>query len=64
MPNPGLPKLTTTGKFEAEMKKSPKATKYMMDKVVPEVAGALGVPPYDPTTKQGFGCFNCHPKAG
>jgi hypothetical protein len=64
MPNAGLPKLTTENKFAAEMKKSPKVTKFMMEQVVPDMAAALGVAPYDPATKQGFGCFNCHtPKA-
>jgi hypothetical protein len=63
MPNAGLPKLTTDGKFAAEMKKNAKVTKFMMEVVVPDMATALGVAPYDPATKQGFGCFNCHSPA-
>jgi len=60
MPNADLPKLSTDGKFAAEMKKSPVMTKFMMEKVVPDMAGAIGEAAYDPKTKQGFGCFNCH----
>jgi hypothetical protein len=60
MPSPDLPKLTTTGKFEEELKKHPAMTKFMMEKVVPDTAKLLGMPPYDPATQKGFGCFACH----
>ena len=61
MPSSSLPPLGTDG-FKQEMKNHAKATKFMMEKVVPEMAQALGVAPYNPETKQGFGCFNCHTK--
>jgi hypothetical protein len=60
MPNAGLPKLSTDGKFAAEMKKNAKVVTFMMEKVVPDTASALGVAAYDPATKKGFGCFSCH----
>ena len=60
MPNPKLPKLDRTGGFAKHMKKNEKVTKFMMDKVTPEMAAALGVEPFNPETKQGFGCGGCH----
>ena len=44
------------GKFAGK----PETLKFMMEKVVPEMASAMGEPPWDPATKQGFGCGNCH----
>ena len=35
-------------------------TKFMMEKVVPEMVSLLGVSKYDPATHKGFGCFGCH----
>jgi hypothetical protein len=32
----------------------------MAEKVVPEMAAALGMPPFNPATKTGFGCMGCH----
>jgi hypothetical protein len=60
MPNPRLPKLDSTGDFKAEMDMNPDITKFMMTTVVPTVSGILGIPQYDPGTKKGFGCHNCH----
>lgn len=57
MPNPALPKLSTGGDFEVEMRDHPDMTKFMKNVVVPEMIKALpGV--------EGFGCFNCHTQAG
>ena len=44
------------GKFAGK----PETIKFMMEKVVPEMASAMGEPPWDPATKQGFGCGSCH----
>jgi hypothetical protein len=55
MPNPKLPKIN-----EAMMKKHPQAVKFMSEQVVPEMSKLLGVVPFDPATKTGFGCMNCH----
>lgn len=60
MPNPSLPKLDPKDGFAAELKAHPNGTKFMMEKVVPEMAELLGMQPYDPATQQGFGCFACH----
>jgi hypothetical protein len=60
MPNPELPKLNPEGQFKKHMEKHPEATKFMMTKVLPEMAGLLHTEPYDPQKKIGFGCFGCH----
>jgi hypothetical protein len=60
MPNPKLPKLSYTDHFKKHMDKKPEETKFMMEKVVPEVAAMLGMQPFDPKTQKGFGCANCH----
>jgi hypothetical protein len=60
MPNPKLPKLSYTDGFKKHLEKTPAITKFMMEKVVPEMASLLGEQPYDPATKKGFGCAECH----
>jgi mono/diheme cytochrome c family protein len=62
MPNPDLPKLDVTDGFAVHMKEHPEMTKFMMEKVVPDVATLLGEEPYNPETGKGFGCFDCHMK--
>jgi len=65
MPNADLPKLTMPSgdgePFAEEMEEHPAITKFMMEKVTPEMVKLLpGVQPYDPATHEGFGCFGCH----
>ena len=61
MPNPKLPKLTMgTDPKKPFAKHKPEVVKFMMEKVVLEMATALGEAPFDPATKVGFGCHNCH----
>jgi len=56
-PKDFLPKLTMKGgKFAGK----PEVLKFMGEKVVPEMAAAMGEKPYDPATKEGFGCGGCH----
>lgn len=56
-----LPKLTmSNGGFEKMQKAKPDVVKFMSEKVVPEMAAALGEPPFDPKTHKGFGCGGCH----
>jgi len=63
MPNPKLPRLPSDeAGFKALMKKKPEVTKFMGSKVVPAMAEMVGESPYNPETKQGFGCFECHTK--
>src|SRR5262249_8993629 len=60
-PHAFLPKLTfSNGGYEKLSKAKPEMMKFMNEKVVPEMAAALGEKPYDPATKQGFGCMGCH----
>lgn len=60
-PHTVLPKLTlSNGGFEKLSKTKPAIMKFMEEKVVPEMAAALGEKPYDPATHQGFGCGGCH----
>jgi hypothetical protein len=59
-PQEFLPKLTMKdGKLTAFAEK-PVIAKYMAEKIVPEMASAMGMKPYDPATHQGFGCTGCH----
>ena len=60
MPNPKLPKLDPAGGFKKHMDKKPEITKFMMQKVVPDMAAALNEPPLDPATQKGFSCGACH----
>ncbi len=59
-PHAFLPKLATKdGKITAFAEK-PAVSKFMAESVVPAMAEAMGEPPYDPATGQGFGCGGCH----
>lgn len=61
MPNPDLPRLPGgPDGFERLMAEEPEATTFMAQVVVPRMAALLGEKPYDPETKKGFGCFDCH----
>jgi cytochrome c553 len=59
-PEDYLPHLTMQdGKITAFADK-PEVARFMAEKVVPQMATALGLQPYDPATQQGFGCAGCH----
>lgn len=59
-PHEALPHLTLKdGKLTAFAEK-PDMSKFMAEKVVPNMATAMGEPPYDVKTGQGFGCAGCH----
>jgi hypothetical protein len=59
-PKEFLPRLTLKdGKITAFAEK-PEVSKFMAEKVVPEMAKAMGMKPYDPATHEGFGCGGCH----
>ena len=60
MPNPDLPHLSFTDGFKKHKEKTPEMLKFMMEKVEPDMASCVGEKPYDPQTKQGFGCAECH----
>jgi hypothetical protein len=60
MPNPDLPKLNFADNMKVHKEKTPEMLTFMMEKVKPEMAKALNLPEYDPATKKGFGCGECH----
>lgn len=57
MPSASLPALD-----KEEMDEHPEITKFMAERVVPEMAKLLGEEPYNPETQEGFGCYDCHTK--
>ncbi|MBI4956291.1 MAG: hypothetical protein HY908_30015 [Myxococcales bacterium] len=59
-PDEFLPALTVKGDKMTAFADKPDVSKFMMDKVLPEMAKAMGMQPYDPATKKGFGCGGCH----
>jgi cytochrome c553 len=58
VPKDYLPRLTFAGGKVSPDK--PEVVKFMHEVVVPEMAAAMGQPPYDPATGKGFGCGGCH----
>jgi hypothetical protein len=63
MPNPELPKLPSDmSKFKEWAAKKPQMTEFMVKHVKPEMAKLLNEPEFDPATKTGFGCGECHTK--
>lgn len=60
MPSAALPKLPAKGDFKALTKKHPKVMEFMGTQVVPEMAKAIDMEPYNPETNTGFGCYGCH----
>jgi hypothetical protein len=61
MPNPGLFSLPKANPIESARDYDADVANFMVEKVVPTMAELLDMPAYDPETKQGFGCFGCHP---
>jgi hypothetical protein len=55
-----LPKLTMKNGNITSFAEKPEVSKFMAEKIVPEMAAAMGETPYDPTTHKGFGCGGCH----
>jgi hypothetical protein len=60
MPNPDLPRLGLADHLAKERAEKPAIVAFMSRRVVPEMAAALGVKPFDPGTGEGFGCRDCH----
>jgi hypothetical protein len=64
MPNPRLPKLPTTPDgFKKLAADKPAVMDFMKNEVKPKMAALLGTPEYNPETKSGFGCMECHTMA-
>jgi cytochrome c553 len=60
LPKDFLPRLTVKDKQLTAFADDAETAKFMMEKVTPAMAAALGLPHYDPATNQGFGCGGCH----
>jgi hypothetical protein len=60
-PHKALVKLQLSGDgFQRLAAEKPLITKLMTEKVTPAMAAAMSEKPFDPATKQGFGCGGCH----
>ena len=60
LPNEKLPKLLENDLFAKHQKMSPAMTKFMLEKVEPDVAALLEIQEFDPATRKGLSCYNCH----
>ena len=60
MPNTLDPLNPNAMPFDSEDEQRRNAAMFMKETVVPTMAGLLKEAPYNPETKSGFGCFNCH----
>jgi hypothetical protein len=64
MPNPKLPKLPSTSDgFKQLAADKPAVMEFMKNEVKPRMAQMLGAPEFNPETKTGFGCMECHTTA-
>ena len=62
MPTDSIYPLPKDDPVKAAMEYDEAVTKFMVEKVVPDMAKLLDEEPYNPETKTGtFGCFDCHP---
>lgn len=59
-PDEFLPRLTMKGGAITSFAEKPEVSKWMAEAVVPAMAKAMGMQPYDPATQKGFGCGGCH----
>ena len=60
MPNTLHPFDPANMPFQSADEKVRYAAEFMKTQVVPKMAGLLEMPTYNPETRSGFGCFNCH----
>lgn len=63
LPNPSLLPLYPTGtqgQYQTVQQHEPMA-RFMFQRVTPTMSQLLGEPLYDDTTREGFGCYECHP---
>ncbi len=59
-PHDFLPRLTFQDGNLTAFAEKPEVAQFMAEKVVPAMAAAMGLPPYDVSTGEGFGCGGCH----
>lgn len=60
MPSDHLPRLSGDLLLTTERRKHPETTQLKLDRLVPEMADALGVKSFSLITRSGFGCYSCH----
>jgi hypothetical protein len=60
MPTDHLPRLSGALLLGPERAKFPETTQLKLDRLVPEMADALGVKSFSLVTRRGFGCYSCH----
>jgi len=64
MPNPKLPVLPNSSDgFKQLAMDKPAIMEFMKTEVKPKMAALLGMPEWNPDTKSGFGCGECHTTA-
>ena len=62
LPNPKLPKLLENDVFAKHQQLTPAMTKFMLETVEPTGAKLLEIQEFDPATRKGLSCYNCHPR--
>ncbi len=60
MPTAYLPRLSGYLLLGPEFKKHPETTRLKLNRLVPEIADALGLKTFSIVTRNGFGCYSCH----
>jgi len=60
MPTDHLPRLSGELLLGPEREKYPETTQLKLDRLVPEMAAALGLKRFSLITRRGFGCYSCH----
>jgi hypothetical protein len=60
MPTAHLPRLSGELLLGPEFQKHPDTTRLKLDRLVPEIAEALGLKSFSIITRTGFGCYSCH----
>lgn len=59
-PHDFLPRLKVKNGMPTAFTEKPEVAQFMASSVVPKMASAMGLAPFDMKTKQGFGCAGCH----
>lgn len=59
-PDEFLPSLLMKDGHITAFQEEPEVSQFMAEKVVPAMAKAMGLEPYNVETGQGFGCAGCH----
>ena len=60
MPTAHLPRLSGDLLLGPEFRKHPETTRLKLNRLVPEIADALGLKTFSIVTRTGFGCYSCH----